>query len=168
MEEANLIWRYQINNIILPWYTKSCLEWLLKEDTKSWNVFEYGAGYSTIWWRLNSRSVRSVESNKEWAVAIAINVTFQTEQIAYCAEIGRIEEIFDCIIVDGEWRDDCVEWAIPYLKPKGIIIIDNYEQPSYTETDFKKTNELLKGWTKLIFKQYNHSDWQTAVFIKPE
>ncbi len=165
MQEANLQWRYIQNDIILPWYTKSCLEFLLKENTKEWRVFEYGAGYSTIWWRLNCLSVKSVDNNKDWA--LLAGAEYQSEKDTYLASIFN-EGQFDCVIVDGIYRQECVEWAIPYLKQKAIIIIDNYRQDSMEENEWDRVDELLEGWTKLIFKQYNHTDWQTAVFIKPE
>lgn len=165
IQEANLNWRYMDGEIIMPWYALSVLQWLKEQDVSEWKVFEYGAGYSTIWWRLNCEKVYSVESVRLWAEAMGAK--FADEKSEYVNYIsGTTTLIYDCIIVDGEYRDECVERCIPFLKSGGIIIIDNYEQPS-VGYDYTKTNELLKEWDKKVFKQYNHSDWQTAIFTKP-
>ena len=174
MQEANLHWRYLDGEIIMPWYTKPALEWLKQQDTSTWKVFEYGCGYSTIWWRLNCQEVNSIDDNNIWAKAIGADHT--EDKLFYINYVGVLgyrdharttpQGYYDCIIIDGEYRDSCTEFCLPYLKPGGYLIIDNYEQPS-VGYDYTKTNELLKGWEKQVFKQHNHSDWQTAIFTKP-
>ena len=163
MQEANLHWRFLDGEIIMPWYTKPALEWLKQQDTSTWRVFEYGCGYSTIWWRLNCKEVNGVDNNEMWATAF--NVRCITDKLKYINASWE-PVLYDCIIIDGEYRDECAEMAIENLATEGYLIIDNYEQPS-VGYDYTKTNQLLQGWEKQVFKQHNHSDWQTAIFRKP-
>lgn len=167
--EANLQWRYlqTESNLIMPWYTLPCLQWLEKQDVKNWNVFEYGCGYSTIWWTKNCNIVNSVDDNKGWVLTIGSIWMDDEEGYVKCIEGNHfLREIkkYDCIIVDGEWREECVEFCRPFLKPGGFLIVDNYNQEGFPSAD--KIDSLLEGWTKQVFKQYNHSSWSTAVFQK--
>ena len=58
------------NGVTFPWYTKPFLD-----ELKTWNltnkkVFEYGAGYSTIWWSTYAEHVTSVDDHYPWICAI--------------------------------------------------------------------------------------------------
>lgn len=163
--EANLHWRYlqTPSNLVMPWYTLPCLQWLIEQDTKNWTVFEYGAGYSSIWWRLNSAKYVGVDAEESWAVAM--NVIHETEEAKYLRAIDVFFGRLDCVIVDGHWRKECVEHCRGRIKEGGFLIIDNYDSEDH---DPKTTDHLLEGWEKKIYKQPNHSTWQTAVFQKPK
>lgn len=167
IQEANLSWRYSDteSNLVMPWYTKPALEWLKKQDVNKWNVFEYGAGYSTIWWRLNANILKSVEHDFRWATAMGANWKKDKEQYIEC--FGGSKMLYDCIIVDGEWRLDCVLNCEPWLKPGGFMIIDNWGQEDFPEEACNAAEEFLVGWTKTLYKQANHSRWCTAIFQKP-
>lgn len=158
---ANKPWQYMEGDILLPWYTLTCLEWLTKQDVSKWNVFEFGAGYSTIWWRANCRKILSVESNPRWAKAVCACEFSENLPSA----ISTIEENWDCIIIDGISRFECLVNSINKVKQAGYIIIDNWGQEDFPNT--KEAEELLVGWEKQFFKQPNHSRWITAVFRKP-
>jgi hypothetical protein len=51
---------------ILPWFTYAAIEFLRHSVRKSDRVFEYGAGYGTLWWALNTTSVIAVEHDLQW------------------------------------------------------------------------------------------------------
>jgi hypothetical protein len=164
MHEANLHWRYVDQDLVMPWYTMPALKWLKEQDISNWRVFEYGAGYSTIWWRTHALEVNSVDKDPTWAKAMGAYCAPGKQEYIFCSALSGTH--YDCIIVDGAWRDECVEYCLPLIRPGGYLIIDNYEQPSVGD-DFTKTNKLLEGWEKQVFKQPNHTDWQTAIFTKP-
>lgn len=168
IQEAHLTWRYLETEsmLIMPWYTKACLDWLKKQDIGLWYVFEYGAGYSTIWWRLNVENLESVDNLVLWADAMLVRC--EVEKDKYISTLKSVVDelgLQDCIIVDGEWREECVEFCRPFLKPGGYLIFDNYGQEEFPPTD--RIDALLEGWTKQVFRQYNHTSWATAVFQKP-
>jgi hypothetical protein len=166
IQEANLTWRYidTESNLILPWYTKPALEWLKQQDVSQWKIFEYGAGYSTIWWNLNSKESESIDSDMRWA--IAMSCLHGEDKDAYVQIIRQFPDR-DCIIVDGDWRDVCVVFCIQSLKSGGHLIIDNWGQGDFPPAYCDMADDLLKGWDKKLFKQPNHSTWITAIFTKP-
>ena len=162
--EANRQWQYQENNtqLLLPWYTLPCLEWLKKQHVYDWNVFEFGCGYSSIWWRANAHSVTSIDANLLWAKAM--NAVWLGDKKEYVTFIEQIKFQYDCIVIDGDWREECVSFAISALKKGGYLIIDNWESENF---DPKLVASLIKDWPIQIFKQPNHSSWCTAVLGKP-
>lgn len=181
--EANLNWRYEDteSGLVAPWYTLPTLEWLKKQDVSKWIVFEFGCGYSTIWWRLNAHQVFSVDDNNSWAMAMGARwATDKKEYLHiekwYTTIADKIfykitdrkkgeEGLYDCIVIDGTWRLECLEVAHNFIATGGYIIIDNWGQEDFPYT--QEAEELLKGWDKQLFKQPNHSKWITAVFKRP-
>lgn len=169
IQEANLHWRYfdTATNLIMPWYTLPALQWLQKQEVSQWSVFEYGSGYSTRWWAANGKYANScaVDTSEIWAKAMMANhITEKKEYIKSCEEFIVTHYGWDCIVVDGDWREECVEFCIQFLKSGGYLIVDNYDSENF---DPKKTEHLLKDWEVTIHKQPNHTSWKTAIFIKP-
>lgn len=157
---ANKPWQYMQGDILLPWYTLTCLEWLTKQDVSKWIVFEFGCGYSTIWWRLNAYKVTSVDSNEQWAKAM--DAIFIDDKNEYTLSAG---DEFDCIIIDGAWRLECLQNSHDRVRQGCYIIIDNWNGEDFPYV--KEAMEILIDWEMQIFKQPNHSKWITAVFKKP-
>ena len=58
-------WRYldTSNNLMYPWYTFGCLEWLNTLDLRDMSVFEYGCGISTLWWNSKVKKCKGVDNN---------------------------------------------------------------------------------------------------------
>lgn len=130
----------------LPWYTYSALEWVKPRVKKTDAVFEYGAGYSTIWYGRHVRQVISVEDYVLWLEKVrpmvGSNVTLlhrisSTGTPTSCernsAYASAIEEYppasFDIIVVDGKERSKCASMAASRLREDGIIIFDNSDWP---------------------------------------
>lgn len=164
--EANMQWRYYDtpSNLIMPWYTLPTLQWLKSIDISQWKVFEYGAGYSTIWWRLHAGEITSIDNNKDWAQAMG--AIYQELKYEYTSEISVRGE-FDCVVVDGVFREDCARYAKSYVKSGGYMIIDNWQDEDYPVKSCEATDEFLMGWERTLYRQENHSTWCTAVFKKP-
>jgi len=164
--ECQLEWRYYDtpSNLIMPWYTLPTLQWLKSIDISNWKVFEYGAGYSTIWWRLHAKEIISIDNSRDWA--LAIGAIHEEEKNEYITEMSLCGQ-FDCVIVDGAWREDCARFAKDYIKSGGYMIIDNFGQEDFPQDYCDRISEDLKEWTREVYKQENHSQWVTAVFKKP-
>ena len=74
----------QSNNLIYPWYTFEALDEISKWDTKDWNIFEYGGGYSTLWWRDKAKNVITIDNNKNWCEKMnLIHINSYKEYIEY-------------------------------------------------------------------------------------
>ncbi len=116
------------DGVVIPMYTYPCLEYLDSFDWDGAKVFEYGSGYSTIWWSGHKKAnVTAVELDKEWYERIKINtkgvnLTLETDKDKYTTSC---DGEYDVIIVDGNWRAECAAHAIKNIKKDGMILLDN-------------------------------------------
>lgn len=160
-------WRYvDDDGTFLPWYTGPCLDWLKTLDLKGKWVFEYGVGDSTLWFKNQGAKVWGVDSNMDWAITHGVRYATEKEHYTKCAHENKYFEMYNIIVIDGDFMDDCTWHALKSLKPGGFLIIDNFEQPSF-ECDWTKTKELIKDMDQVLFKEPDHpSGWATLVVKK--
>jgi len=164
-----LEWRYidPVTGLIMPWLTLPCLEWLQNQPVANWRVFEYGSGYSTFWWSTIAKSNISVEYDKEWAqktrsMQRSTQHTYVDSILPHAIANGK----FDCIVIDGHYRDQCIEPALKSVRYGGYLIIDNYHQSSadWPEDAWKETDAILNNnFSKVVFHQQGHPDWKTLL-----
>jgi len=119
----------------VPWYTYPAIEHLDQLDFSGKNVFEYGAGNSTLWWANRAKSVTSVEIREPWYDQIKAtmpgncHLMLETDPDKYIESIKKIPDGFDVIVVDGYARKGgrlrCSAMALESLRPNGLIILDN-------------------------------------------
>jgi len=50
----------------IPWYSYPAVAFLKEVIQKQWRVFEYGCGYSTVFWNMNCGRTVSVEHDEQW------------------------------------------------------------------------------------------------------
>ena len=114
----------------IPWFTYPAIEYLSQIDFSQKRVFEYGAGYSTVFWGKKAAEVISVDNNQEWVEKVkkmvASNVIHAVKQEAYVSSITP-HGLFDVIVIDGRFRNACTQYAIKALRDGGMIIVDNSE-----------------------------------------
>lgn len=142
--------------VVMPWYTRPCLEWLNTLDLKGKDVFEFGCGVSTLWYRSREANVKGVDSNEEWLMG----QTFAIEKEDY---LNAIKGMYDLIVIDGIHRDDCAKVALKHLRTGGYLIADNWDQPS-GHSEWDKTKDVTKDLPITVYKQDGHPDWKTAVW----
>lgn len=158
------------NGLLFPYYTHDFLKELGSWKVDEWTVFEYGGGYSTLWWRDKVKKCYSIDSSREWSKKINLrHIDTKADFINHPAKICKEKKIyFDCIIIDSEpvdWRDDCVPVAVKCLKKGGILIIDNWLQDSIDglgKEEWQKSRKILDKYSHKIYKQHNHPDWKTG------
>ncbi len=115
----------------LPWYTYPAIEYVKQLDLRDRVIFEYGSGYSTIFYARRCRQIISVEDNRRWWETIRQQVPANGQillaetPVEYVNAILKTETLFDIIIIDGSHRDQCLRLAPQKLKPDGLIIMDN-------------------------------------------
>ena len=134
----------------LPWFTFPAIEALKNWDLSNKRVFEYGSGYSTLFWAARAKEVISVEHNEAWHEKISMlapnntqiilspitqgeredHPTPQTrEQFGRYAETIREYGKFDVIVLDGyarsRMRYQCARAALMQLLNNGLVILDN-------------------------------------------
>lgn len=116
----------------LPWYTYSAIDFLEPRLTKNHRVFEYGCGYSTLWFANRVGSVVAVEDSMEWAQIVKGQVPENGSVIYRGGKDNYIREVskyglFDIVVIDGSYRTECVEYVVPSLSDEGVIIWDDIE-----------------------------------------
>lgn len=146
--------------LVFPWYVKSFLDELSTWDLSDKIVFEYGMGASSAWWNAKCKLLCGVESNSEY---LAEGGYLETDYKKYPYAINLFNTCFDIVIVDGMEREKCTEQALTKIK-SGILIVDNWDQPSVDETVGIYAEKLLQ-YKHFIFHQDGHPDWKTAYFI---
>jgi len=131
----------------LPWYTYAALEWLAPRVKRTDIVFEFGAGYSTVWFGQHAKQVISVEHNYEWLgkvrtmtgsnVTLLHRTTSSTEADAvggspyFSTLLGYPPKSFNVVVVDGMERVKCASAASSRVRDDGIIVFDNSDRPLF-------------------------------------
>lgn len=160
--------RIDDNGFVMPWYTSPCLEWLQTLDLSGKNIFEFGVGDSTLWYRSKGAKTSGVDSNEYWVHKVC--AWHGDDKEHYLRSIVVLADeykcLFDIVVIDGDYRDECTEHALKHLKHGGYLIIDNWMQPS-VEMNWSKTEKLIEGMPITVYKEPEHYDWQTAVIQKP-
>jgi hypothetical protein len=153
----------------LAWYTYPALEYLNQLDFSDKTVYEYGCGSSTLFWSERAKKVCSVEHNIEWFKAVQQKLSVNNilhlaeNKDDYIDDINQFTDMFDVIIVDGAYRFECAQAAIPRLKCGGMIVLDN--------SDWCQTTAKLLREAGLIevdmagFGPINPYTWTTSFFL---
>lgn len=161
----------------IPWYSYAVINFLSERLCPDSKIFEFGAGYSSIFYAQHGAAVISIEKDPIWYTKI----TQLREQLAldnlYVHLVALPQEFagsiqkFDCqdiIVVDSMCRNDCVAISYQKLSIGGVIILDNSERSKY-----QSSFELL---TSLGFRHINFSgigplrvtSSQTTIFYREE
>lgn len=114
----------------LPWLTYPAIEYLRQLDFSDKRVFEYGSGASTLFWSGVARQIDSVEHVPDFYREVARQAPANCQIVLrewpdeYVSQIAAGAP-YDVIVIDGHSRVRCAEVAPQYLKPGGLIILDN-------------------------------------------
>lgn len=121
----------------LPWYSYPAIHFLAPRLTKQMDVFEYGAGFSSLWFAQRVSSVTSLEHNLFWFGHIQEKAPANHQVLfhpakdveGYVRTIAATEKKYDIVVIDAENRLECVPHAIAALKDDGVVIFDNTQTP---------------------------------------
>ena len=129
------------NGLPIPYMNYSFIAFLEQRLKSDMRLFEYGSGYSTLFYARYVHHVVTVESDREWYEKInkekpdnvvLLWMTFEKDG-DYCRAVRQSDELFDVIVIDGPDRVRCAKHAVGSLSPKGIIIIVDSEREGYRE-----------------------------------
>lgn len=163
-----------------PWYTMGMLAQidLWKLDLKNKSVWEWGAGWSSIFWAFYCQSVVAVETDEKWANDIREyaqlvdlkNLQVVTRQVNE-GDQSKVEYYIDIpayfkpdiICIDSVLRHECLVKALTLPRPL-IIIHDNWQQDGFV---CPASEELMAPYEIHNFIQEDHTDnhgrkWATA------
>ncbi|MCF0053785.1 FkbM family methyltransferase [Dyadobacter sp. LJ53] len=138
----------------LPWYTYPFILFLKPRLKSSFTVFEYGSGNSTRWYAARIKEITAVEHDGDWIKQIKPKLPSNAKVVekplgeSYIQAVKDAGELYNMIIVDGRNRVKCANFAVDYLTPDGVLILDNSEREWY-----RNAKEYLKdkGFRRLDF-----------------
>lgn len=177
-----------------PWLTPAAVgileTWLRPTD----DVFEWGSGRSTLWIAQRAHTVKSIETSEEWLARVRRmakrkrlrNIDLRLAdsrqnpraRAAYLGFLGQ-GSLFDLVVVDALYRDDCALAALEHLKPAGLLLIDNinWYLPSNSRSPASRRREdgpASPAWARFArrvetWRQIWTSDrvTDTAIWVKP-
>lgn len=159
--------------IQMPWYTRPALAVIDKWDLRGKLIFEFGVGYSSLWYSSRGACTFGVDSNNKWTelaqsgwVANDHDRYVCSIDIAATASILVDGQLFDIVVIDGDYRDDCTVYALKNLKPGGKLILDNWLQKT-VEPEWPKTQKIIEGMPIELYYEPGHWDnWCTAIVTK--
>ncbi len=144
----NIGWDFaSINGMVLdenqepmPWYNYSMVAFLKEKLRSDMEIFEFGSGFSTLFYAKHCKCVTSVEISQDCKLWVENSgqtlglQNFQVHQVQSHTMAGSIENFaqkFDIIVVDSADRLTCSKNSISHLKPNGVVIFDNSEREKY-------------------------------------
>lgn len=134
----------------IPWYTYPAIEFLSQFDYSDKQIFEFGCGYSSLFWAKRAKKVTSIEDNLNWFDKWKkefdepnLDIRWRDEGEIYEQAALEDEIKYDVIIVDGKRRFQCAESAVKVLNEGGMIILDDSDRIN-TSQEYVKAVEILK------------------------
>jgi precorrin-6B methylase 2 len=158
----------------VPWMNYSVVSFLKGRLKKDYRLFEYGSGYSTLFFARLVRSVTSVEHDDGWVQKIRECIPGNVELIhkvndvdgEYCRAILVTGQKYDVVIVDGRDRVNCIRQSLNALSAGGVIVLDDTHRENYRESfEHAKT----KGFSALTiegFKPKGVGAYKTTIFYR--
>jgi predicted O-methyltransferase YrrM len=160
---------YQLVRPDAPWLTAQSIRMLEGYLTDTMIGLEWGSGQSTKWFARRLRKLVSIEHDAAWHARISEDLTRAgIDNVDYRHLTGGADnpyvsaiaafpdEYFDVILVDGQYRNQCLEAAVPKIKPGGLIVLDNADEGYFSDG--------LKG---LEQRATTNGVWRTDLFFKP-
>lgn len=123
----------------LPWMNYPAIDLLRQHLTNDLALFEYGSGYSTLFFAGRVGSVISVEGDKAWIEKLQpelpanaiVRYCPEDSNGDYCRSILVDKQLFDVIIIDGRDRVNCLKQSITKLSKRGILLLDDAQRSEY-------------------------------------
>ena len=125
----------------IPWMNYPIVNLLRERLQSSFLLFEFGSGYSTLFYSRYVKKVISVESDKYWYECVKNTLPGNAEIVFvnndvdgdYCRASSRSGDRWDVIVVDGRDRVNCIKRSISTLSERGVVLLDDSQRSRYQE-----------------------------------
>jgi len=157
----------------IPWLPYSMIDFLDSRLDKSLTLFEYGCGYSTVWYCSHVKQVTSVESDQGWATRAQSmlppngKVLHYDDPNDYVCAIDTVGKV-DVVVVDGIVRTECYRHLGPFLSERGVIIADDSAREDFKACwpEFEAQGFKCLTFTGLTPGHFVKS--QTSILYRPD
>ena len=131
----------QLDGSFVPWMNYQVIALFRQRLDKHMRLFEYGSGYSTLFFSKLVGDVVSLEYNPGWYDKISREVPQNAKVVLvkndidgeYCRAIRGFDGLFDVVVVDGRDRVNCIKQALGKLDEAGVIVLDDSHRERYQE-----------------------------------
>ena len=121
----------------LPWINYPAIHLLDERLRPEHAVFEYGAGYSTLYFAARCDAVTSVEHDRAWYEEVRrmapghVTLLYRATGPGYWDAAAETGGPYDLIVVDGMERARCLASAVRALAPGGVVLLDDAHREAY-------------------------------------
>ncbi len=158
----------------IPWMNYSVVQFLEKRLHDQMRLFEYGSGYSTMFYARHVGQVTSVEYDQEWCRRLSPTLPENVDLIHqhrdldgdYCRVILRDDTRYDVVVIDGADRNACIACAMDRLNDGGVMLLDDSSRSEY-QPGFEAA--ARRGFRSLDFhgiKPTSSKSHQTTLFYR--
>lgn len=139
----------------MPWLAYDAHPILAAHLTPQSSVLEFGSGMSTKWLAERCGKVMSFEDVPDWYERVRSELP-AGDKFRFILGLNPADytavpegEEFDLILVDGRWRDTCVEVGLKHLRSGGILYLDNTDKlPDDHVGDMPRAVAMMKDAAK--------------------
>jgi hypothetical protein len=125
----------------IPWMNYCVVAFLEQRLQSDLRLFEYGSGFSTIFFSHLVESVTAVEHDQKWfdklkpRLAGNVELLFRREDENgdYCRSIHASGEQYDVVVVDGRDRVNSIKQSLGAMSSRGVILLDDSQRSAYGE-----------------------------------
>ena len=159
----------------IPWMNYAAIDFIGAKISASMRVFEWGAGFSSLWFATRVKEVVSVEENATWYRELQpqlpsnVNLMCLPAQGDYVRAIRATTGEFDVIVIDGVHRNECALESISRLSSNGMIVFDNSDGADY-DPSMAMFNEA--GFMRIDFwgliPSYLYKNCTSILFRNPD
>lgn len=156
---------------VLPFIALNAFRFLKLRLPDNARVFEWSSGMSTLWYESHCAEVHAVEDDEAWFKVISTRTG--SARVYYLTGqdyVNKIREFpagyFDLISIDGSLRLACFEIAEKYLRPGGILLVDNTDKDRPSKGDLYQIDCRLSESTD--FEVHRFTGWTHGNFFPQE
>ena len=125
----------------IPWMNYPIVNLLKERLKKDLLLFEFGSGFSTLFYAGLVRRVVCVEHDEKWyelqkeSLPENAEIVFRNMDVdgEYCRTILNTGNEWDVVVVDGRDRVNCVKQSIDTLSERGVVVLDDSSRERYQE-----------------------------------
>jgi hypothetical protein len=156
---------------VLPYIALNAVRFLETRMNPDARIFEWSSGMSTLWFEDRCAEIHSVEHNLRWFTFISERA--RRAKLYYLRDeqyVNKIREFpaayFDLISIDGADRFACFALVDEYLRPGGILLIDDTDTERTNKGDLYKIDCWLAE--KADYDVYRFTGWTHGNFFPHE
>ena len=151
-----------------PWISYDAALAIERHLNDASRVLEFGSGMSTAFNAARAGHALSIERDAQWFAEVSHRLASQSNAELRLCETREAYldfedgQMFDLIMIDGAWRDDCARLATQHLAPGGVIYCDNTDKQGGTSGDLAKARRLL-----IAFAEERNLPWTEITDFAP-